>query len=178
MNSISSLGIETLPTDIEWCSTLGWISCHVTRLFSEFLNNPALPPSLYQINRVVNVDQTRCHKYRNTWSSTYTVDTDRTGPFHADFTWMHQHRRWSRKDLCRDISVSELSNESIATYTAYSEYLPGFLMRQHGTWWRIGWVHDFQLEGRGFNSRSSRHVRTLGKSFTYNCLCAYRRETQ
>ena len=26
--------------------------------------------------------------------------------------------------------------------------------------------------GRGFDSRSSRHVGTLGKSFTYSCLCA------
>ena len=34
------------------------------------------------------------------------------------------------------------------------------------TWWCIGWVDYFQLEGRGFDSRSSRHVGTLGKSFT------------
>ena len=42
----------------------------------------------------------------------------------------------------------------------------------NGTWWRIGWVDDFQPDGRGFDSRSSRHVGTLGKSFTYSCLCA------
>ena len=41
-----------------------------------------------------------------------------------------------------------------------------------GTWWRIGRVDDFQPEGRGFDSRSSRHVGTLGKSFAYSCLCA------
>ena len=35
-----------------------------------------------------------------------------------------------------------------------------------GTWWQIGWVGDFQPEGRGFHSRSSRHVGTLSKSFT------------
>src|SRR6218665_1951406 len=29
-----------------------------------------------------------------------------------------------------------------------------------------------QPEGRGFDSRSSRHVRTLGKSFTCSGLCA------
>ena len=29
-----------------------------------------------------------------------------------------------------------------------------------------------QPKGRGFDSRSSRHVGTLGKSFTYSCLCA------
>ena len=31
---------------------------------------------------------------------------------------------------------------------------------------------NFQLEGRGFDYRSSRHVGTLGKFFTYSCLCA------
>ena len=41
-----------------------------------------------------------------------------------------------------------------------------------GTWWRLGWADDFQPEGRAFDSRSSRHVMTLGKSFTYSCLCA------
>ena len=33
-------------------------------------------------------------------------------------------------------------------------------------------TESFQPEGRGFDSRSSRHVGTLGKSFTYSCLCA------
>ena len=41
-----------------------------------------------------------------------------------------------------------------------------------GTWWRLGWDDDFQPEGCGFDSRSSRHVGTLGKSFTCSCLCA------
>ena len=40
-----------------------------------------------------------------------------------------------------------------------------------GTWWRLGWDDDFQPEGRGFDSRSSRHVGTLGKFFTCSCLC-------
>ena len=41
-----------------------------------------------------------------------------------------------------------------------------------GTWWRLGWDDDLQPEGRGFDYRSSRHVGTLGKSFTRSCLCA------
>ena len=41
-----------------------------------------------------------------------------------------------------------------------------------GSWWRLGWVDYFQPEGRGFDSRSCRHVGTLDKSFTYSCLCA------
>ena len=39
-----------------------------------------------------------------------------------------------------------------------------------GTWWHIGWGDYFQPKGRGLGS--SRHARTLGKSFTYSCLCA------
>ena len=38
------------------------------------------------------------------------------------------------------------------------------------TWWRIGWVESFQPEDRGFDSRSSRHVGTLGKSLTRSSL--------
>ena len=38
--------------------------------------------------------------------------------------------------------------------------------------WRIGRVDAFRPEGRGFESRSSRHVSrpTLGESFTCSCL--------
>ena len=39
-----------------------------------------------------------------------------------------------------------------------------------GTWWRLGWDDDFQPECRGFDSHSSRHVGTLGKSFTCSCM--------
>ena len=39
------------------------------------------------------------------------------------------------------------------------------------TWWRIGRVEAFRPEGRGFESRSSSYVGTLGKSLlTRNCL--------
>jgi len=37
-----------------------------------------------------------------------------------------------------------------------------------GTWWRLGWDDDFQPEGRGFDSCSSRHVGTLGKSLCHS----------
>ena len=39
-----------------------------------------------------------------------------------------------------------------------------------GAWWHIGRADAFPPEGRGFESRSSRHIGTLGKSFTYSCL--------
>jgi len=41
-----------------------------------------------------------------------------------------------------------------------------------GMWWRLGWDDDFQPEGCGSDSRSTRHVGTLGKFFTCSCLCA------
>src|SRR6218665_39138 len=34
--------------------------------------------------------------------------------------------------------------------------------------WHIGWVDAFRPEGRGFEFRSSRHVGSLGKSFTFH----------
>src|SRR6218665_252834 len=37
-------------------------------------------------------------------------------------------------------------------------------------WWRIGRNDAFRPESRVLESRSSRHVGTLGKSFTYSCL--------
>ena len=36
--------------------------------------------------------------------------------------------------------------------------------------WHIGRVDVFQPEGHRFESRSSRYIRTLGKSFTYSYL--------
>ena len=39
-----------------------------------------------------------------------------------------------------------------------------------GTWWHSGRVEAFRPEGCGFESRSSHHVGTLGKSLTRSCL--------
>ena len=39
-------------------------------------------------------------------------------------------------------------------------------------WWLTGRVDSYRPEGSRFESRSSCHVRTLGKSFTCSCLCA------
>ena len=40
----------------------------------------------------------------------------------------------------------------------------------YGEWWLIGRFDAFRPNGRGFESRSSRQVGMLGKSFTYSCL--------
>ena len=39
-----------------------------------------------------------------------------------------------------------------------------------GTWWRIGRVEAFRPKGHEFESRSSRHVGTLGKFLTHSSL--------
>ena len=39
-----------------------------------------------------------------------------------------------------------------------------------GRGWRISWVDAFCPKGHGFDSRSSRHVGTFGKSFSHSCL--------
>src|SRR6218665_3150919 len=41
---------------------------------------------------------------------------------------------------------------------------------ESGAWWLIGRFVAFRPKGRGFESRSSRHVGTLGKSLTRSCL--------
>jgi len=41
-------------------------------------------------------------------------------------------------------------------------------MRIEGRVWRIGKFDAFRPKGHKFNSRSSRHVGTLGKSFTHS----------
>src|SRR6218665_1239756 len=42
-----------------------------------------------------------------------------------------------------------------------------------GARWLIGRFDAFRPKGRGFESRSSRHVKTLGKSFTRSCLWCF-----
>jgi len=44
------------------------------------------------------------------------------------------------------------------------------LRRPCGVWWLISRVDAFRPKSRGFESLSSRHVGTLGKSFTRSCF--------
>ena len=70
-------------------------------------------------------------------------------------------------------SVSIVWVKTICFYCERQKHLPKTNAPPcRGTWWRIGWGDYSQPEGRGFASRSSRHVGTLGKSFTCSCLCA------
>ena len=39
-----------------------------------------------------------------------------------------------------------------------------------GTWWRFDRVNALHPKGYGFDSRCSRHVGKLGKSFIHSCL--------
>ena len=64
-----------------------------------------------------------------------------------------------------EIAGKEYSIEQVRCSFTYQYY--------HGTWWRIGNVDTCRPEGRGFESRSSRHVGTLGKSLTRSCLWCF-----
>ena len=51
-----------------------------------------------------------------------------------------------------------------------STVFQSFAQYMCGAWWLIGRFDAFRPKGRRFESRSSRHVGTLDKSFTRNCL--------
>ena len=75
-----------------------------------------------------------------------------------------------RQPLCLCRGRGTLIILRLFYWSRYRDSLPQLMAC--GTWWRLGWVDSFQPEGRGFDSRSSRQVGTLGKSFTCSCLCA------
>jgi len=66
---------------------------------------------------------------------------------------------------CCDRLIVSCSNSAALDVLLWSTF--------RGTWWRTGWVDSFQPEGRGFDSRPSRQVGTLGKSLTHNCLWCF-----
>jgi len=58
----------------------------------------------------------------------------------------------------------------------YIFYCSSWLLRTCWAWWHVGRFYTLYPKGRGFKSRSRRHVGTLGKSFT-QLPVALRRET-
>ena len=106
--------------------------------------------------------------------------------FLQHFTWTHLNLEWRvgnnvQKHFWRKIYVrSKLScvrSPHDMCARSHAHNLEGtltesqeFQNRNCGTWWRIGWVDSSQPEDRGLDSRSSRHVGTLGKSLTHSCL--------
>ena len=65
--------------------------------------------------------------------------------------------------LCQKLTFILLSY----TLTEYDFHMHPFTVI---VGWRFGRVDGFRPKGRGFDSRSSRQVGTVGKSFTYSCL--------
>ena len=55
-------------------------------------------------------------------------------------------------------------------YVMFMLYYVYILLYYVGHVWHISRVDAFRPKGHGFDSRSSRHVGTLGKSFTHSCL--------
>ena len=110
-----------------------------------------LPP---KVRKKSNLSLLRCFRYRMFTSLSSNGD---------------QSERFRRKS-----SHLGVRGNLCVLRTTCVQYARCFDLQRRGlwTWWRIGWVDDFQPEGRGFDSRSSRHVGTLDKSFTCSCLCA------
>jgi len=52
------------------------------------------------------------------------------------------------------------------------------IIMKHVALGHTGWVDSCRPKGRGFESRSSRHEETLGKSFTCSCLWRFGVKTQ
>ena len=78
------------------------------------------------------------------------------------FTEQACHCREFKEQACHCKDSRELFNMQDADI--FAQRLP---MRRV---WRIGRVDAFRPKGHGFDSSSSRHVGTLGKSFTHSCL--------
>ena len=75
------------------------------------------------------------------------------------FKLLKEKKKGSNDDSWKTISDSSDSNGN--TYTLW------------GRVWRIGSDDAFRSKGHGFDSRSSRHLGTLGKSFTHSCLLRF-----
>ena len=67
------------------------------------------------------------------------------------------------------LATKSVTDEAVSYSLAYSCTTSS----QNWAWWLIGRFVAFRAKGRGFESRSSRHVETLGKSFTYSALVRF-----
>ena len=91
------------------------------------------------------------------WSHRYRIQFTRWMRIIGDrlLRWMEKHR------------MNQIFRLLISTGQRLREHK---LQLNYGARWRIGRSHAFRPKGRGFESRSSRHLGTLGKSFTRSCL--------
>src|SRR6218665_2176447 len=117
-------------------------------------------------------------RQRNTQCAIMTMMNTTISTVHAVTTARNTHRKldtiFRNSVLSLDINesksfflmkISILQNSGSCSGSGSSKHY--ILETQcHMTWWRLDRVDSFQPEGCGFDSRSSRHVGTLGKSFT------------
>ena len=73
------------------------------------------------------------------------------------------------KKTCIDIGLEKIDNANYETQSN-SHCLTFTKHEVRGAWWLIGRFVAFRPKGRGSESRSSSHIRTLGKSFIRSCL--------
>ena len=80
--------------------------------------------------------------------------------------------------------IIENKNKMNYKYNSWSElrahnriyHEPLNFLHNCGLWWLCGRFGAMRPEGRGFESHSSRHIGTSGKSFTRSCLWRFRME--
>jgi len=80
--------------------------------------------------------------------------------------WQNHHRD---DNACRHLNGA-LVTLNISDLHAVLAQIKYHHHHHHRAWWRIDGDDAFRLEGHGFESRSSRHVGTMGKYLTYSCL--------
>ena len=73
-------------------------------------------------------------------------------------------KKWQIEEVRAVLEVTATSTKSV------TDKIIGPQIEERGVWWLIGRFVAFRPKGREFESRSSRHVGTLGKSFTRSCL--------
>ena len=85
---------------------------------------------------------------------------ERRGPDFASFRYLHEKfPQLSEAKIKERESLWDLRFDSSSKMAVWDVVAP----------WLRRWL---SMESRGFDTRSSRHVGTLGKPFTCSCLCA------
>ena len=98
--------------------------------------------------------------YRYIWNNENNFDITSTNFTNCRLIIIIIFSIWTRLRLC--ICISWVPNQHHQSTSLI--HIP------HGTWYCIRRVEAFRPDARGFESSSSRHIGTLGKSLTRSCL--------
>ena len=89
-------------------------------------------------------------------------------------THLHVPRNlWKRHTLYISLNFIPPTTVIVSIGLHHELWLAMYNLNYCGAWWPIGRVNAFCQKGHEFDSRSSRHVGTLGKSFTHSGLWCF-----